>query len=79
MPGSATWNIGLNIQAMEASLASFCVGGGIVLLRIASRIGRVLWSISLNNINRLFGIILAAIAVEIMANGFKALFPALAG
>lgn len=50
-----------------------------LVLRLASRIGRVMGNIGLNIINRLFGLILAAIAVEIMANGFKALFPVLAG
>ena len=49
-----------------------------VVLRLASTIGKVLGHIGLN-INRLFGLILAAIAVEIMANGLKQLFPVLAG
>jgi len=49
------------------------------VLRMATTIGRVLGQIGLNIINRLFGLILAAIAVEIMANGLKELFPALAG
>lgn len=49
------------------------------VLRMATTIGRVLGHIGLNIINRLFGLVLAAIAVEIMANGLKELFPALAG
>jgi multiple antibiotic resistance protein len=47
-------------------------------LRLAVPIGARLGHIGLNIINRLFGLILSAIAVEIMANGLIALFPALA-
>jgi multiple antibiotic resistance protein len=47
--------------------------------RMAASIGRVLGQTGLNIITRLFGLILAAIAVEIMANGLKQLFPVLAG
>jgi multiple antibiotic resistance protein len=50
-----------------------------LVLRVATRIGRVLGQTGLNVITRLFGLILAAIAVEIMANGFRELFPVLAG
>jgi len=50
-----------------------------LVLRMAATIGRILGQIGLNIINRLFGLILAAIAVEIMANGLKQLFPVLAG
>ena len=50
-----------------------------VVLRMASTIGKALGPIGLNIINRLFGLILAAIAVEIMANGLRQLFPVLAG
>jgi multiple antibiotic resistance protein len=50
-----------------------------VVLRLASAIGRLLGNIGLSIINRLFGLLLAAIAVEIMANGLKELFPVLAG
>lgn len=50
-----------------------------LVLRMAATIGRMLGHIGLNIINRLFGLILAAIAVEIMANGLKQLFPPLAG
>lgn len=48
-----------------------------IVLRMASRIGKMLGQIGINVINRLFGLILAAIAVEIMANGLIQLFPAL--
>ncbi len=50
-----------------------------IVLRMAATIGRKLGQTGLNIINRLFGLILAAIAVEIMANGLKQLFPILAG
>lgn len=49
------------------------------VLRMASVIGRILGQTGLNIISRLFGLILAAIAVEIMANGLKQLFPILVG
>jgi multiple antibiotic resistance protein len=50
-----------------------------VVLRLAVPIGSFLGQIGLNILNRLFGLILTAIAVEIMANGLKELFPAIAG
>lgn len=50
-----------------------------LILRLASPIGRALGPIGLNILNRLFGLILCAIAVEIMANGLRDLFPGLAG
>ena len=48
-----------------------------LVLRLAAPIGEAMGHIGLNIVNRLFGLILTAIAVEIMANGLKALFPAL--
>jgi len=60
------------------SIALVCVILWIVL-RMAVPIGRILGHTGLNIVNRLFGLILAAIAVEIMANGLRQLFPALAG
>lgn len=50
-----------------------------LVLRMATSLGKMLGQIGLNIINRLFGLILAAIAVEIMANGLQQLFPALTG
>ena len=50
-----------------------------LVLHMATTIGRLLGQTGLNIINRLFGLILAAIAIEIMANGLKQLFPVLAG
>jgi multiple antibiotic resistance protein len=61
-----------------ASIALVCVFLWLVL-RMAVAIGKRLGPIGLNIVNRLFGLILAAIAIEIMANGLKELFPALAG
>jgi multiple antibiotic resistance protein len=60
------------------SIAVVCVFLWFVL-RMAATIGRMLGHIGLSIVNRLFGLILAAIAVEIMANGLRELFPALAG
>jgi multiple antibiotic resistance protein len=59
-----------------ACILGVCVSLWLVL-RLAAPIGRFLSPTALNVINRLFGLILAAIAVEIMANGLKQLFPAL--
>ena len=51
----------------------------LIVLRMAAAIGRKLGQTGLNIINRLFGLVLAAIAVETMANDLKQLFPILAG
>jgi len=48
-----------------------------LVLRLAESIGRILGRIGLRILHRVFGLLLAAIAVEIMANGLKQLFPAL--
>lgn len=50
-----------------------------LVLRLATPIGAFLGQIGINILNRLFGLILTAISVEIMANGLKQLFPAIAG
>jgi len=50
-----------------------------LVLRLARPIGRMLGDIGLNVLNRVFGLILAAIAVEVIANGLKQLFPVLGG
>lgn len=50
-----------------------------IFLWAADPIGRRMGTIGLNIVNRLFGLLLAAIAVEIMAKGLLALFPALGG
>ncbi|MFW2374589.1 MAG: MarC family protein [Gammaproteobacteria bacterium] len=49
-----------------------------LILRLATPIGRALGPMGLNILNRLLGLILCAIAVEIMANGLRDLFPGLA-
>jgi multiple antibiotic resistance protein len=49
------------------------------VLRLAEPISVRLGAIGLNIINRLFGLVLTAIAVEIMANGLRELFPVLSG
>jgi multiple antibiotic resistance protein len=48
-------------------------------LRLAVPIGARLGRLGLNILHRLLGLLLSAIAVEIMANGLIVLFPALAG
>jgi multiple antibiotic resistance protein len=50
-----------------------------VVLRLAAPIGNTLGEAGLNIINRLFGLILTAIAVEVMSNGLRQLFPVLGG
>lgn len=62
------------------------IGYGIVLgaatwlaLSAAGRIGKVLGQTGINVMTRLMGLILAAIAVEVMSHGLLELFPALAG
>jgi multiple antibiotic resistance protein len=47
-------------------------------LRLAQPIGKRLGRIGLNILNRIFGLLLAAIAVQIVAAGLLGLFPALA-
>jgi len=49
-----------------------------VVFRHAERVGRAIGPIGLNVIVRLFGLVLAAIAIETIAAGLKLLFPALA-
>jgi multiple antibiotic resistance protein len=48
------------------------------ILRLANPIGQRLGKIGLNVLSRVFGLILAAIAVQVMATGLRALFPGLA-
>jgi multiple antibiotic resistance protein len=50
-----------------------------LVLRAAEPIARRLGNTGLNILNRVFGLILAAIAVEVIANGLRQLFPVLAG
>lgn len=50
-----------------------------IVFRHAERVGRAIGPIGLNVIVRLFGLVLAAIAIETIAAGLKLLFPPLAG
>jgi len=49
-----------------------------LILRLAAPVGRRMGTTGLNIANRLLGLLLAAFAIESMATGLKALFPALA-
>jgi multiple antibiotic resistance protein len=51
----------------------------LVMLRVAHIVGARLGMTGLNIATRILGLILAAIAIETMADGLKGLFPALAG
>lgn len=48
-----------------------------VILRLAVPIGHALGTTGLNIANRLLGLLVAAIAIQMMANGLKELFPLL--
>lgn len=50
-----------------------------LVLHLASPIGRRLGVIGLNILNRLFGLLLAAVAAQIIATGLRGLFPGLVG
>jgi len=50
-----------------------------VMLRLAVPIGHYMGKIGMSIMNRVLGLILVAIGIEIMANGLKELFPFLAG
>lgn len=62
----------LIIMSVSAILVSFVMG---ILLYFASNLEKILGQSRINIINRLGGLILAAIAVQILANGIKGLFP----
>ena len=49
-----------------------------LVLRLAPRVGARMGTSGLNIATRLFGLLLAAIAIETMAAGLKSLFPGLA-
>jgi multiple antibiotic resistance protein len=49
-----------------------------ICLSLASPIARVLGQTGINVMTRLMGLILAALAVEVMADGLQSLFPFLA-
>jgi multiple antibiotic resistance protein len=73
-------------QAKTAFQLLTLVGYGVVVagatalcFSLAAPIARVLGQTGINVMTRLMGLILAALAVEVMANGLHKLFPALAG
>jgi multiple antibiotic resistance protein len=63
--------------AIVACILVVCLGTWVILW-LAYPIGQRLGKIGLNVLSRLFGLILAAIAVQVMATGLRALFPGLA-
>jgi multiple antibiotic resistance protein len=67
-----------HLAAVVACIALVCVVVWITL-RLADPIGRQLGRTGLNILNRIFGLLLAAIAVQIVSVGLIGLFPALAG
>lgn len=85
-PG-AMGNVIIAMQRSTAPYHSWLILGGIVLvglilwlvLRLAEPIGKALGDMGLNILNRVLGLLLASIAVEMMANGLRQLFPLLTG
>lgn len=65
--------IGVVLVIIAVSLALW------IVMRAAEPIARRLGRTGLNILNRVFGLILAAIAVEVIANGLRQLFPVLGG
>jgi multiple antibiotic resistance protein len=59
-----------------AVLAAICLAVW-AILKAAAPIGRRLGTTGLNILNRIFGLLLAAVAVQIFANGLRGLFPGL--
>lgn len=70
--GSGIEHKGLTV----AILALICIAVWVVL-QLARPIGDRLGTTGLNILNRIFGLLLAAVAVQIFANGLRGLFPAL--
>jgi multiple antibiotic resistance protein len=68
--------------AARVGLLILCIAGVCALLfavlRLAERIGHRMGTTGLNIATRLLGLLLAAIAIEMMAGGLRALFPGLA-
>ena len=67
-----------HVGALLGCILAVCVLLWIVL-RLAERIGERMSMSALNVATRLFGLLLAAIAIEMLAVGAKALLPGLAG
>ena len=64
------------ISSLAIILIGTCIWGA---LHLAPLISQRLGKTGINVFTRIMGLILAAIAVEFIANGLKGLFPALAG
>lgn len=64
----------LMLMSVSAMLVAFVMG---ILLYFASSLERILGQSRINIINRIGGLILAAIAVQTLANGITGLFPLL--
>ena len=64
--------------AVVATIALACLLLWVMLL-LATSIGRAMGPLAMKVANRLLGLLLAAISVEIMAGGLKELFPVLGG
>jgi len=69
---------GLGHQAAIVGCILVVCTGTWAILHLAYPIGQRLGKIGLNVLSRIFGLILAAIAVQVMATGLRALFPGLA-
>lgn len=70
---------GLAHGALVVACIALVVAVCWIVLRYAEAVGRLLGPIGLSVIVRLFGLVLAAIAVEFIVNGLKLLLPVLAG
>src|SRR5207245_462184 len=78
LAGSALFGEGL-LRVIGASVPAFQVGGVLWwVLRIAEAVGPKMGTTGLNIATRLLGLLLAAIAIQTMAEGLKELFPGLA-
>ena len=82
--GPADWNQQLSQDRAE-SVKKMLVGYGVVIglatyiaFRASARIAKVLGQTGINVMTRLMGLILAAMAVELLADGLIKLFPGLA-
>jgi multiple antibiotic resistance protein len=75
MERSADWGHRAMVVACILFVCALVWGALSLATPIGDRLGRT----GLNILNRLFGLMLAAIAVEVIATGLRALFPGLAG
>ncbi len=83
-PGSIS-NVIIEANRVPSVLHVIVICAGIALvayslywaLRLAVPIGDIFGKFGLNIVNRLFGLLLSAIAVELMASGLRSLFPGL--